>query len=1003
MPTAAPGAATGQAALSQMAAFRAVLEARTGRSFPDHHALHAFSVAEFRTFWKAFLEGCGGPLGISGAADPVCIGDDCEHASFFPGLQLNYADSLLNLQVAGADAPALTQCHADGSCSTWTRGELRERVARLAAALSQMGVREGDRVVAVMRNDGLAVMAGLAVAAIGATLSTASPEMGVQALLDRFEPLTPALLLAHLSPRPGDTGTPVPEKLAALARQLGSLRGVVSLDGGSLPDGREVLALEPLLQAADPAGFAWPRFGFNHPLFIMFSSGTTGRPKCIVHGAGGSLVEHVKEHRLHTDLRPGDRMYFHTSCSWMMWNWQLSALASGVEIVTYDGTISSVDRLWQLVAAQRVTVFGTSPGYLKMSEEAGLEPGRQFDLGALRAVLSTGAVLYDAQFDWVTRHVKPVPVQSISGGTDIIGCFVLGHPELPVVPGEAQCRSLGLDVQAWQDGAQAEGIGQLVCTKPFPSRPLGFFGDADGSRFHAAYFSQNPGVWTHGDLVEFSAAGGARLHGRCDGVLNVSGIKFAPAEIYRVLADIPAIREAMVVERRLAASEGSAGGQEILALLVLREGAVMDRALDAQVRREISSRLSAAHVPDRIIDVPELPVTHNGKPSEAAARAAASGLPLENLASLRNPESLEAIRNHPALHEPAPGAPLAAGEDLVKQVQAIWEHLLGISEVGPEDDFFELGGNSLLAARLLREVAKLTGRSLPLGTLMCAPTVAKLVSILEQDTAAPVSSMLVRMREGQGRPLFMVHGMNGTTMDCWSLVRALQTPRPVWAFQARGLDGEQEPHDRVEDMAQAYIELMRSIQPQGPYALTGFSFGGLVAYEMAQQLLAQGEQVELLFLIDPHVQQDLSLPERIVKRSLRLARRLRRIPAAELPRYLGDRARELGVKLRVRLGLMPPPRPSAGLGMAPVHQRVFDQLWLALLAYRPAAYRGSALVFVRAAEPFGPFFDPMPVWRRVAGGRLRQINMPGAHLELVQHNAGRVGAELDAALAATAA
>ncbi|MBL0421513.1 acetoacetate--CoA ligase [Ramlibacter sp. AW1] len=984
-----------------MAAFRALLETRTGRTFGDPGALHAFSVAEFRTFWEVLLKWCGQPLGIAGAAEPVCIGDDCEHATFFPCLQLNYADSLLNLEVAGAGAPALTQCHADGSSESWTRGELRERVARLAAALVGMGVGEGDRVVAVMRNDGLAVMAGLAVAAVGATLSTASPEMSVQALLDRFGPLRPRLLFAHLAPLPGDTGTPVDEKLADLARQLDSLQGVVSLDGGPLPDGASVLQLDGLLQARASGSFEWPRFSFNHPLFIMFSSGTTGRPKCIVHGAGGSLLEHVKEHRLHTDLQPGDRLYFHTSCSWMMWNWQLSALASGVEIVTYDGTISSVDRLWRLVSEQRVTVFGTSPAYLKMSQEAQLEPGRQFDLGALRAVLSTGAVLYDAQFDWVTRQVKSVPVQSISGGTDIIGCFVLGHPDRPVVAGEAQSRSLGLDVQAWREGAPAEGVGELVCVNPFPSRPLGFYGDTDGSRFHAAYFSQNPGVWTHGDLIEFSPQGGARLHGRSDGLLNVAGIKFAPAEIYRVLADIPAIREAMVVERR-PADASAAGGPEILALLVLRPGAVLDRALEAQVRRDIAARLSAAHVPDRIIDVPQLPVTHNGKVSEAAARAAASGLPLQNLSALRNPECLEAIREHPGLRDAPPAAELAQGEDLLAQLQSVWRQLLGM-DVGLEDDFFELGGNSLLAARMMREIQKLTGRSLPLGTLMCAPTVAKLASILSQDTPAAASSMLVRMREGEGRPIFMAHGMNGTTMDCWPLVRALQTGRPVWAFQARGLDGEQAPHERVEEMAQAYIELMRSIQPEGPYALTGFSFGGLVAYEMAQQLIAQGEKIELLFLIDPHLQQDLSAPSRLWHQLTRLVHRLWRMPRSELPRFLQDRVRQAGIKLRVRLGLAPPPRPSAGLAMAPVHQRVFDSLWWALLAYRPAPYLGGSMVFVRSAEPFGPFFDPMPVWRRVSGGRLRQINLPGTHLALVRQHAQPLAAALDAALRASAA
>jgi len=989
---------------SQLAAFTAYVESMTGRRFADHAELHAWSVAEFRTFWAAFLQWSRGPLAISGDAEPVCVGNEVEHARFFPLLQLSYADSLLNLEVAPAHAPAITECHADGSSRTWTRGELREQVARLAQGLAQAGVRERDHVVAVMRNDARAAIAALAVTALGATLSTASHDMGVQALLDRFGPLQPRLLLAHLEARPFDTGVPLAARVLSLAGQLPSLQVVVRLDAGELPGANlPVHSYEGLLERGDVAGeFEWPRFEFNHPLFVMFSSGTTGRPKCIVHGAGGTLLEHAKEHRLHTDLRPGDRMYFHTSCGWMMWNWQLSALASGVEIVTYDGPIDSVDRLWRLVAQQQVTVFGTSPGYLKMCEEARLEPSG-FGLKALRALLSTGAVLHDGQFHWVREHAKPVPVQSISGGTDIIGCFVLGHPELPVRTGLAQCRSLGLDVQAWKDGRPTEGVGHLVCVNPFPSRPLGFFGDPDGSRFHAAYFAQNPGVWTHGDLIEFSPEGGARLHGRSDGVINVRGIKFAPGEIYRVLGTLPGILEAMVVARPVEGPAGAPGDQEVVALLVLRPGIALDGELQARVRREIATQLSAAHVPDRILDVPELPVTHNGKPSEAAARAAISGRVLDNLAALRNPECLEAIRNHPGLRGPDSGAPASRGQSLTAQLQAIWQRLLGMARVGLEDDFFELGGNSLVAARLLREIETLTGRALPLGTLMCAPTVAKLASILEQGTPGVASPMLVRMREGSGRPLFMVHGMNGTTMDCWSLVRSLRTRRPIWAFQARGIDGEQPPHERVEEMAQAYIEEMRRVQPQGPYALSGFSFGGLVAYEMAQQLLAQGERLELLFLIDPHVQQHLPLHARIAQRTTRLARRLSRLPARELPGYLAARGRELSNKLQVRLGLQPPPRPSAGLDMAPAHQRVFDSMWAALLAYQPGPYRGDRIVFVRSTEPFGPFFDPMPVWRRVAGDRIERITQPGAHLDLVRTHAGRVAAALDQALEAQAA
>ena len=729
------------AARSRLAAFIRFCEQREGTRFHDYFAFEAFAIAAFRPFWRHLLGWAD--LVTSGSADRVCDRDDVETATFFPDLKLNYAENLLK---GPGDAYVLTACHGAGPAERLTRAELRGRVERFASALRALGVEPGDRVAAVARNGPEAVVAALASAALGAAFSSCSPDMGPPAILSRLGQLRPKVLIAHLHPEPWDTGMPVAERIAEVASGIESLACLVALDSGASPAGIDI----PVHRYADmlegvqargfqAEGFVWERFAFNHPLFIMFSSGTTGAPKCIVHGAGGTLIEHVKEHRLHGDLGPGDKLYFHTSCAWMMWNWQLSALASGVEIVLYDGVVRRSDTLWRIVSEQSVTVFGTSPSYLQLCRSNALAPGARFDLASLRAVLSTGSILQPDLYQWVRDEVKSLPLQSISGGTDIIGCFMLGNPLLPVFEGEAQCRSLGLDVRAHLSAdAPYGGIGELVCVNPFPSRPLGFHGDVDGRRFHEAYFSQIPPHWRHGDLVEPTRHGGMRLHGRSDGVLNIRGIRIGPAEIAAILRQLDDVAEVMAVEQEVS---GEPPDVRLVLLVVLRSGQVLDDGLSRRIRLTLAEDGSPAFVPARIFQVDELPTTFNGKRSEFAAREALNGREPRNLAALVNPGSVQALldifRTEVRERSGADEEPLrrAAAGGTQEELQAALGHLFGASmrqPVGPDDDYLEMGIDSLQLLSLAMRIEELVDLDIPLPTIFEARTTRELTRIISE-------------------------------------------------------------------------------------------------------------------------------------------------------------------------------------------------------------------------------------------------------------------------------
>ena len=831
----------------QLAGFRALCQQAAGHPLRTNSDLHAFSIDEPELFWRTLID--WSELPWSGSADPVLIGDDVETAHFFPDLRLNYAEALLRrLPDLDDDAPALVSLHTDRPAERLTRRELRHAVAAAATALASAGITAGTPIMALGPNNARVTVAILAATALGATVATAAPDIGTATVISRFEQMEPVLMLIDRTHLQGPVEEGREEGLAALLAGLPTVRQLVVLDELALPAGSAL----PAVRLSDLVGTVhgvadteWPRLPFDHPQFVMFSSGTTGPAKAIVHGTGGVLLEHIKEHRLHGDLGPDDTLYFHTSTAWMMWNWQLSALAVGACIVLYDGPVLGPATLWEIVADEGVTVFGTSPAYLQLCQDAGYRPAEAVDLSRLRAVLSTGAVLHDWQFDWLGETVGPQPLQSISGGTDILGCFVLGHPELPVRVGRCQARSLGLDVAAVdEDGKEVIGrVGELVCRKPFPSRPTGFLRDPDGSRFHAAYFAHHAGMWSHGDLAEFDPDGSVRIHGRSDGVLNVGGIRIGPSEVYIALRRIPEIADAMAVEQRDPVHRGQS---RMVLLVVLHPGATLDGELHRTIRRTLRQEASPAHVPSVVAAVPELPITHNGKRSERAARDAVNGERIANETALRNPACLAAI--HLAVGTAEQRADPHDRADPPEALSRMWCEVLGVPDARPEDNFLDLGGTSREIVRLLRRVKLDLAADVPLVDFVEEPTLQRLarISAAARTTEAPQIRLL---RPGTGRPIFLACDMFGQFNEMHELIQALDVERPVYGLQPSLVD-DQGRRRTIADLTADVTALVLAVQPLGPFSLTGYSFGGLVAYETACRLTAGGHPVAFVGLID---------------------------------------------------------------------------------------------------------------------------------------------------------
>ena len=627
---------------SNLKKFTEFVEENTGKHFKSYDELHHFSISN-PEFWRFIIEFCKVEGEWNG---PIYEGENIFSAKWFPQSKLNFAENMLKNR---SDNEALIFRCEDRISETLSFAELYNQVSKTAQHLKELGVTKGDRVAGFLPNFAGSIVAMLATASVGAIWSSCSPDFGEQGVIDRFGQIEPKVLFCVDGYFYNGKTHNCLDKIKSFTARLPSLKQVVIFDYASLSNIiiNNSISYQEILENYEAIEIGFERVGFDHPLYIMYSSGTTGVPKCIVHGHGGTLVQHLKEHQLQTNISSGDRVFYFTTCSWMMWNWLVSALGTGATIMLYDGSPTYPDNtvLWQFADEEEFSHFGTSAKYIETLMKDDVNPSAIFKLSNLKVICSTGSPLSAECYDYIYNNVGYVHLASISGGTDIVSCFVLGVPNIPVRRGEIQGAGLGMAVEIWDDSGRVNRgeRGELVCTKPFPSRPVKFWNDIDGKKYHAAYFDRFEGVWAHGDFAEQTPDGGYIIYGRSDATLNPGGVRIGTAEIYRQVDRVKEVLESIVIGQIWESDT------RIVLFVKLREGINLTETLADTIKKLIKNNCTSRHVPSKILQVEDIPRTKSGKIVEIPVRDIVHGREVKNKEALANPEALDYFKDRPEL------------------------------------------------------------------------------------------------------------------------------------------------------------------------------------------------------------------------------------------------------------------------------------------------------------------------------------------------------------------